>query len=268
MRNRLAALALAALLSCGRAQAANDEDWSFLLHPAVPLQDWSPKQQDRYYDPILAEDPENSPDRCKRGLGTIIDIYTETYPGFAYFARQPEWRQRWIDAFAVPVYRDQLDCAVIDPALKTWLDYSKQLKPGEGGRPYFCGRFTSRQVPEKVSDAINSLVSLAFEKDSHHAAWVLMAYIFRNRNPVDLNADAAFYLVQRYAWVHAKGTNIVEAEALAGMYNSYGYTLAAERRREVVEAAHRGDAKAILDTTAECTPYEQPRAQSDMPKAN
>jgi hypothetical protein len=268
MRIILAVAVLAALISCGPAQAANEEDWSFLLHPAVPLFEFTNQQSDRFFAGILTEDPENSPHRCDRDLDRLIDIYIETYPGFAYFARQPEWRQRWIDAFAVRVYRDQLDCAVIDPALKTWLDYSKQLTPGEGGKPYFCGRFTDREVPEKFSDAIHSLVSLAFEKNSHHAAWILMAYIFRNRNPVDLNADAAFYLVQRYAWMKAKGADVPEAEDFAAMFDSYGYSLPPERRREVVEAAHSGDAKAILDTTPDCAPYRESASQSAILKAN
>jgi hypothetical protein len=253
MRVILAVALLAALYSCGPAQAAYEEDWSFLLHPAVPYDDLTRQQIERQINDDYENRYEEWEHYCSRNLQTFIDFYVEKYPGFAAFADSPKWRQRWIDAFSTDPYLTELSCLKIQPAMHAWEDFIDSQKGPTAEKPYYCGKYSDRKVPPELAKGIKTLVWLAFEKDNASAVWNLISTSSNNRrNPVYLNADVAYYLVQRLEWLRSKGEIIPAAEGVAMEYENRRYMLPAERRREVVEAAHSGDAKSILDTTTEC----------------
>lgn len=253
MRIILAVAVFTALFSCGPAQAANDEDWSFLLHPAVPYDDLTFQQKNRYDDENYANRDEEWEHFCARSLQTFIDFYVEKYPGFAAFADNPKWRQRWIDAFSIDPYLTELSCLKIQPAMHAWEAFIDSQNESTAEKPYYCGKFSDRKVPPDLAKGIDTLIWLAFEKENSSAVWNLMSTSSNNRrNPVYLNADVAYYLVQRLEWRRATEEFDITAEGVAMEYENRHYSLSPARRREVVKAAHRGDARAILDTTAEC----------------
>ncbi len=269
MRIILAAAVVTALFSCGPAQAANEDDWSFLLHPAVPYDDLSGEQIDRQLNDDYENRDETWEDYCSRTLQTFIDFYVEKYPGFAAFAKNPKWRQRWIDAFSIDPYLTQLSCLKIQPAMHAWEGFIDSQEGSTAEKPYYCGKYSDRKVPPELANGIRTLVWLAFEKEDASAVWNLMSTSSNNRrNPVYLNADVAFYLVQRSAWLETTGENLAPSQPVAMEYENRNYTLPPERRREVVEAAHRGDAKAILSTTPDCASYAEGDSQSAILKAN
>lgn len=236
---------------------ARADDWSFKLHPAIPLLDHSHEQLR-----VLFDRWNNRPNYdCSRMVDSVIDLYIETYPDFAFYATMPVWRQRWIDAFTVSTYRMELYCAQFYEPRDVIATYARSIQADEGRIPFFCGRYTDRQLPEPVAEAVRTMVRLAFEDSVRWAAFFLMMPYTVFHNPVWLNADAAYYLVQRISYLDLTEDEPIDGgilwESFEQNWGGPQYSLTPERRVEITKAAQRDDAAAILATTPPCRRYQK-----------
>ncbi len=241
----------------------SDKEWSFLDYPAVPRSNLPAQQRSRLRAVGHEHDLNLRDLRCQARLDTLIEIYVETYPRFERLADDAEWRRRWVDAFALTTYVHQLDCLVLNDVLSVIIPEMLQSRGGRYHTPYFCGRYSNNPIAEPVRKAVRQLVELAIEYDSEHAAVRLVSAGRALSGPISLNPDVMFYLAERFAFLSSKGRIVTTVGFMRREFRHRGYELAPERRAEVIAAARRGDAAAILSTTAPCKPYRMKTEQAD-----
>ena len=241
----------------------SDKQWSFLDYPAVPRSNLPPQQRSRLRAVGHKHDFYLGDLRCQARLDTLIEIYVETYPRFEQLADDAEWRQRWVDAFALTTYVHQLDCLVLNEVLNVINHEMLQSRGGSYHTPYFCGRYSDNPIAEPVRKAVRQLVELAIQYDSERAATALVSAGRASTGPISLNPDVMFYFAERFAFLSSQGRIVVTVGFMRSEFRHRGYELAPERRAEVIAAARRGDAAAILSTTAPCKPYRVKTKQAD-----
>ena len=243
------------------------EDWDFLRHPATHLDDLDYKRSSRLFDASSQALERGDGSACQTWVNELIEIYVETWPDFASYATVPKWRQRWIDVFALTTYKKFASCAISDPPRKVWSDYIRNLEPVEGEIPFFCGRITESTLPPDVEASLRLLIQLAFKKDEFPAAWTLFNGSVPRSNTVNLNADVAYYIIQRFKFVESEKEPELLIGTMSGFFDDrFGgpdTAFTPERRAEIEAAARRGDAAAILSTTAPCKPYRAKTKQAD-----
>lgn len=227
------------------------DDWSFLLHPAPRLDDLAPGHFNAIFAAADRVYRRNHEHYCQGWIDTLIKLYVDTWPDAAFYATLPVWRQRWIDAFALTTYKKVISCAISDPAVEFWYAYTQDMKPAGAKLPFYCGRFTGRQLPREAEDTLRLLIKLAFEDDILGAAIAL--YASPRRNAVVLNADVTYYLLQRFSYLLSIGISNPLMQSMAREFaidfGGPNKVLTRQRRAEIVAAARRGDAEAILSTT-------------------
>ncbi|MEX0345155.1 MAG: hypothetical protein AB3N20_09560 [Rhizobiaceae bacterium] len=232
-------------------------EWSFEHYPPVPEGGLTREQIRKRYS-VRGDHDLNLRDlNCTKRLDNLIELYVEIYPRFEQHAKDEAWRRAWVEAFTLtPHYISSLDCLVLNDVMGVLIPENLSVNRDKYSAPYFCGQYSDHPVSEPVGNAVRKLVEMAIEYESESAAARLVSFGRAFSGPVSLNPDVMAYLAERYAWLDSQGQVVVTAEFMQSEFEHRGYSLTSERRAEVVAAARRGDAEAILSTTAPCKPYE------------
>ncbi len=239
---------------------AGGNEWSFEHYPPEPEGGLTREQIRKRYSVRSDHDLNLRDLNCTKRLDNLIELYVEIYPRFERYANNEAWRRAWVETFALTqYYMDDLDCLVLNDVMGVLIPENLSVNSDKYSAPYFCGQYSDHPVSEPVGNAVRKLVEMAIEYESESAAARLVSFGRAFSGPVSLNADVMAYLAERYAWLDSQGQIVVTAEFMQSEFDHRGYSLTPQRRAEVVAAARRGDADAILSTTAPCKPYEAMR---------